>query len=383
MRLAPSRRRVSAVLRVMSTNGSALRLLEPRAPATLPAPRSLHTGLIRLGADELLVLERPTDARPVASRPARGSRFTGLHAIHACYAPEPTTEGWLRGLLAALQPLTPSARWFGWGDGLVDEREPGMLLLDGSGVTASPAAAELLAAVGRECYRDLLRPRPPVQLLSHRLRSLPPALERRVADILRAAGLPDAVLLFGGELDGRAIALGMVVAPGVRPPSRTIGLLRSVAGHLNTARRLRGLPALAGAVHDPGTRDGARSIGPRVVAALRASDAIRWVDPQGAAALWRAFLDGGHALVDHWVRDGRRLILARRCQDADDRAALRPAEATALAYAVPGLQTAEIAELLGISPATVTLHLTSARARLRCGTRRELVALLSGTAFDA
>ena len=200
--------------------GLALSLLETRAPATLAVPQSLRAGVARIGTDELLVLDRPVaEGADAPSAPTPGARFAGLHAIHACYAPEPTTEGWMRGVLAALRPLAPTGRWFGWSDGLGGGLGHGLLLSGETGVTAEPAAGSILGAVGRECYRDLLRPRPPVQLLSHRLRSLPPALEQRVAEILRSSGLPDAVLLFGGELDGQAIALGMVVAPGVRPPT--------------------------------------------------------------------------------------------------------------------------------------------------------------------
>lgn len=373
----------------MSTSvGLALSLLETGAPVTLEVPQSLRAGVSRIGTDELAVFELPVagNARAV-SEATPGARFTGLQAIHACYAPEPTTEGWMRGVLAALRRVAPSGRWFGWSDGLAGDLGPGLLLSGEAGVTTDPAAGSILGAVGRECYRDLLRPRPPVQLLSHRLRSLPPALEQRVAEILRSRGLPDAVLLFGGELDGQAIALGMVVAPGVRPPSRTIGLLRSVAGHLNTARRLRGRLKLgergAGEAAPVPAGGDARSIAPRAVAGLAGADAIAWGDAPGAAGLWRALADGAYALVDHWAADGRRFILARRCQDTNDPAALRPAEAAALAYAAHGFHAADIGELLGVSAATVTLHLTGARARLRCRTRGELVGLVTGPARAA
>lgn len=372
----------------MSTSvGLALSLLETRAPATLAVPQSMRAGVARIGTDELVLFERAAAGGARAPRgPTPGTRFAGLHAIHACYAPAPTTEGWMRRVLAALRPLAPSGRWFGWSDGLAGDLGHGVLLSGEAGVTSDPAAGTILGAVGRECYRDLLRPRPPVQLLSHRLRSLPPALEQRVAAILRSSGLPDAVLLFGGELDGQAIALGMVVTPGVRPPSRTIGLLRTVAGHLNTARRLRGTLEVGerGADEAAAPAGGAaRSIAPRVAAGLDGAGALAWADPPGVARLWSALLAGTYALVDHWAAAGRAFILARRCQDANDPAALRPAEASALAYAAHGFHAAEIAEQLGVSTATVTLHLTSARARLRCGTRRELVGLVAGPALAA
>lgn len=368
-----------------SVAGLALSLQELGAAATLPAPAGLRAAVARVGADELALLERPAGPRtPGTSAPTPGARFAGLHAIHACYAPEPTTEGWLRGILSALQPLAPSTRWFAWTDGLTGDH-PGILLPDEAGISVDTAGPTVLDALGRECYRDLLRPRPPVQLLSHRLRTLPPALERQVAGILRGRGLPEAVVLFGGELEGHALALGMVMAPGVRPPSRTIGLLRTVAGHLNTARRLRARLLLAGGAGEarPEPAGEARSLGPRVAARLSGAEAFAPVDPVGAARLWGGLVDGSQTVVDHWTSGGRLSILTRRCQDANDPTALRPAEAAALGLAAHGFQGAEIGEQLGLSPATVTLHLTGARARLRCGTRRELVALVAAPALAA
>lgn len=372
----------------MSTRaGLALSLQELGAPATLPPPAALRAAVARVGADELALLERPADRRIFpASAPTPGARFAGLHAIHACYAPETTTEGWLRGVLAALRPLAPSQPWFGWVDGLDDDHGTGLLLPDEAAISADRTGPTVLEALGRECYRDLLRPRPPVQLLSHRLRSLPAALERRVAGILRARGLPEAVVLFGGELDGHAVALGMVVVPGVRPPSRTIGLLRTVAGHLNTARRLRARlpPEERGAeALQPGPLGGARSLGPRIAARFAGPEGFAPVDETGAARLWDGLVGGSRTVVDHWVAGGRLSILTRRCQDANDPSALRPTEAAVLGLAAHGFQGAEIGEQLGISTATVTLHLTSARARLRCGTRRELTALVTGPALVA
>src|SRR5512133_4301564 len=351
--------------------GLALSLTEPAPSPSLPAPAGLRAATARVGADELALLERPAGPRPFpSSPPTPGARFAGLNAIHACYAPEPTTEGWLRGVLTELQPLSPSSRWFGWADGpgAPGGGEAHVIRLEGEAtVSDDTAGPTVLEAVGPECYRDLLRPRPPVQLLSHRLRALPAALERRVAGILRARGVPEAVVLFGGELDGHAVALGLVVAPGVRPPSRTIGLLRTVAGHLNTARRLRARlrPDERGAAGGPPEPlGGARSLAPRVVARL-ATEAFAPVDAGAAARLWAELVQGSRAVVDHWVHGGRVSILTRRCQDTNDPSALRPAEAAALALAAHGFQGEEIGHQLGISPATVTLHLTGARARLR------------------
>ncbi|BDG02267.1 helix-turn-helix transcriptional regulator [Anaeromyxobacter oryzae] len=354
--------------------------LQPSPSRAVPfeAPAGLRAGSVRLGTDELLVLDRPAPpgGAPAVTR-ACGDRLDALRAIHACYAPEPTDAAWLAGVVRALEPLAPSARWFARLDRLDGgDDEAGS---PGAAAARDDAAAAILEAVGRECYRDLVRPHPPVQLLSHRLRSLPAAVERRVAGILSARGVPDALLLFGGELDGCAIALGMVVAPGIRAPSRTVGVLRHVAAHLNTARRLRErLGAARGGPPEDGP--GARSLAEAAVARLERDGALAWCDAAAAARRWAALGDGAYALLDHWRTGGRLRLLARRCEDAGDPAALRRMELEVVAQAVRGAANDAIGARLDIAEATVVLHLASARARLRCGSRRELVALLGAAA---
>lgn len=349
--------------------------------APLQAPAGLRAGIVRLGTDELLVLDRPAPLHTGrAATRACGDRLDALRAIHACYAPELADVAWLRGVLRALEPLAPSARWFARLDGLARGRDAELLLPHAAAVQDGGAGAAILEALGQECYRDLARPRPPVQLLSHRLRSLPAALERRVATILESRGVRDALLLFGGELDGCAIALGVLVAPGVRPPSRTVGVLRHVAGHLNAARRLRerlradgeGARAEGG---DPARTAVERSLAASAVARLERAGELAWRDAAEAARRWTALGDGAYALVDHWRVDGRLRILARRCE-AGDPAALRPVELEVLGHALRGASLDAIAARLAIARATVVLHLASARGRLRCGSRRELLALL-------
>jgi hypothetical protein len=330
----------------------------------------LRAGFVRLGADELVLFERP--ASPLAFDPSGGPlrrRFDALHAIHACYAPEPTTRAWLEGVLAALRPLAPSARWFAWNEGAGD---PGSDPRAAEApLPSGTAAGEIVDAIGRECYRDLLRPSPAVQLLSHRLRTLPAELERRVSTILRGHGVEDAVLLFGGDVHGRAIVLGMLASHDYRPPSRTVGFLRHVAGHLNTARLLRERFPRGGPC-----RTDARSIAPRAVAELVARDAFTWVDADQGAHRWCAFIDGRYALVDHWAARDRRRLLVRRCHAAGDPAALRSGETAALTRLAGDPSPDRAAEQLAMRPTAVALHLSSARARLRCGSRRELASLV-------
>ncbi|GAO03180.1 hypothetical protein [Anaeromyxobacter sp. PSR-1] len=229
----------------MSPRAHLLRV-QPSSPSPPPpglalVPPPARAGVIHLGPDELVLFTAPPAAGGAAACP-EGARFRGLRAIHACYAPAASTEAWLRDVLDALVPMVPGdGRWFARLDGLAAGRGAGILVPGGAPSRPDLAAAELLQVVGVECYRALSQPRPPVELLSRRLRALlPPAVERRALEALLRHGTPDALILSAGELDGLALALGLRLDAGVRPPSRTVGLLRAVARHLGTARRLRG-----------------------------------------------------------------------------------------------------------------------------------------------
>jgi hypothetical protein len=341
----------------------------------LPLPPPLRAATARLGVDELALLECPSPGeRPGSCPPPVGPRLEALRAVHACYAAAETPAAWLGGVIEALQPIARGAPWFAWCDGVV-----GRLGAPGStspfpGKTLFPALVE---AVGLECYRDLLRPHPAVQLLSHRLRCLPPALERRVAALLRARGVADAVLLFGGGIARGAVAVGLVVAPGHHPASRTMGHLRHVAGHLGTARALR--DELAGGALVTGA---ARSLARAATGALLGRGAFRWTDPRAAAQLWRALGEGRYALLDHWLEEDRLRVLTRRCQGPGDPAALRPLEWTMLALVAAGMSRRRARERLGIMPRTAALCLSGAAARLRCGSVGELT-LLAAPALTA
>ncbi|ACL66474.1 transcriptional regulator, LuxR family [Anaeromyxobacter dehalogenans 2CP-1] len=358
----------------MPSHGHLLRV-EPRSlprPALALVPPPAGAGVIRLGPDELVVFTTPGAAGGAAPCPA-GPRFRGLRAVHACYAPAPSTEAWLRGVLDALVAMAPGGGgWFARLDGLAAGRGAAILAPGGAAARPDLAGAELLQEVGVECYRALSQPRPPVELLSRRLRALlPPAVERRALAALLRHGMADALVLSAGELDGVALTLGLRLEPGVRPPSRTVGLLRHVAGHLGTARRLRGGLAPEAACSRPARR----SIAPAAVGALRQAGAVVREEPAAALRRWGELLRGEYALVDHWREDGAGHVLARRCDEPGDPAALHPVEGDVLRAVLDGLAAPQVGALRAVTRATVSLHLASARARLRCASRRELLAL--------
>lgn len=345
------------------------------AAPELPRPAALRAGVVQLGAEEVVLFERPANVEQAgAAEPPAGGRFGPLRLLHACFAPEPAPGAWLRGVLSALEEVAPGAPPFARVDALAAGGTAWLLGAGSAEAQEDPAGPELLQAIGPERYRDLLRSWPPAQLLSHRLRTLPPAVERRAAAILAAHGLPEALMLFAGEVDGCALAIGLPIAPGVRPGSRTVGLLRHVAGHLAAARRLRGwagLDGAPGAAATPAPVAAARSVAPLAVEALDAGLAIGWTDAAGASALWRRLGQGAYAIVDQWITGGRRRLLARRTEHGDP-AALRPAEVEIVAHLARGRTVEDIASRLALSAATVTSHLRSARFRLRVASSLEL-----------
>lgn len=346
------------------------------AAPELPRPAALRAGIVQLGAEEVVLFERPANVgQASAAEPPAGGRFGPLRLLHACFALEPTPGGWLRGVLSALEEVAPGAPPFARMDALAAGGKAWTLGARSAEAREDPAGPELLQVLGPERYRDLLRPWPPAQLLSHRLRTLPPAVERRAAAILAEHGLPEALMLFAGEVDGCALAIGLPIAPGVRPGSRTVGLLRHVAGHLAAARRLRGWAGLDGAPSAAVTRAppvaAARSVAPLAVEALDAGLAIGWTDAAGASALWRRLGHGAYAIVDQWIAGDRRRLLARRTEHGDP-AALRPAEVEIVAHLARGHTVEDIASRLALSAATVASHLRSARFRLRVSSSLEL-----------
>jgi hypothetical protein len=166
----------------------------------------------------------------------------------------------------------------------------------------------------------------------------------------------------------------MHAAPGVRPPSRTVGLLRHVAGHLNTARMLREHLRVPASTPEDGR---GRSISSRAVTELVARGAFRWLDAEDERGRWSAFLRGAYALVDHWPWGSRRRrVLVRRCHAPGDPAALHPCETAALAQLAGSRPRLHTGDERAQPASTIALHLVGARARLRCGSRDELASLL-------
>ncbi len=112
------------------------------------------------------------------------------------------------------------------------------------------------------------------------------------------------------------------------------------------------------------------------VAVTRATGRLRRDDPGEALAAWRALVAGRWSLVDHFDRDGRRFLLARRNDPQSRvRADLTLRERQVLGYAGLGHSNKLIAYELGLSPTTVATHLTRIAAKLGANSRATLIRL--------
>lgn len=86
--------------------------------------------------------------------------------------------------------------------------------------------------------------------------------------------------------------------------------------------------------------------------------------------LWRGLIDGRYALIEAFERDGRRVMLAVRCRSP--RRTLTPRELAVARAAARGLSNDDIGDELGMTGATVAVHLSKALRKLSCPHRRLL-----------
>ncbi|MBZ0119477.1 MAG: helix-turn-helix transcriptional regulator, partial [Sandaracinaceae bacterium] len=97
-----------------------------------------------------------------------------------------------------------------------------------------------------------------------------------------------------------------------------------------------------------------------------------------ALAMWRGLVDGTWSLVERFESDGRRYVVARKNEPGVlDPRGLTLREKQVVSFAALGHSNKLIAYELGVTHGTVTVHLTSAMAKLGATTRAELTRLVS------
>jgi DNA-binding CsgD family transcriptional regulator len=149
---------------------------------------------------------------------------------------------------------------------------------------------------------------------------------------------------------------------------------RCVFAHVAAARRLR---AAIGAGQPGRTlREALRST---VLEQERAWGGRRPGVPRAATDAWRGVVDGSWSLVDHYLEDGRRYLVARRNEvGVTDPRALSRRERAVVEQAALGKANKLIAHELRLAESTVATHLARAMRKLRIESRVELVNVVAG-----
>ena len=100
---------------------------------------------------------------------------------------------------------------------------------------------------------------------------------------------------------------------------------------------------------------------------------MRDTQPEHAVAQWETLVQGRWSLVDHFEKDGRRYLVARKNDPfvPGDKLSLR--ERQVVGFVALGHSNKLIGYELGISASTVATHLTSAAKKLGLGSRLELI----------
>jgi DNA-binding CsgD family transcriptional regulator len=99
-------------------------------------------------------------------------------------------------------------------------------------------------------------------------------------------------------------------------------------------------------------------------------------DADHAFRLWEGLLSGGWTLVDWFDADGRRFVIARRCQTRLAPRGLTAREREVALRAALGESSKATSYQLGISPSRVSTLLRAAMAKLGVRTKAQLVIMV-------
>jgi DNA-binding CsgD family transcriptional regulator len=207
----------------------------------------------------------------------------------------------------------------------------------------------------------------------------------------RPNGIADIFAVCGGDPTGHGCYLGASRPARAKLDAHERATWERVSAHLAASYRLR--RALGGAVtkgaeailsatgkieHAEGdaaeapARDALREA---VVRMDRARGRMRRVDPAEAVEEWRGLVAARWSLIEHFERDGRRYMIARR-NDPDSAGpdALTRRERQVVGYAALGHSNKLIAYELGVSASTVGVLFLRAARKLRARNRAEVIA---------
>ena len=217
-----------------------------------------------------------------------------------------------------------------------------------------------------------------------------------VRDLFARLGVRDYLALRTIEPGGRGICFTAGQARDCKTEPRSRRLWARVSAHIAAARRLRASLAMAhgaGEIQavltpsgklDHAERDarGAReALRDAVLRQERARGRARRTEPERATEAWTALVSGRWSLVDHFERNGRRYIVARRNEhDVPDPRALTARERAIAHLATLGKSNKLIAYEVGLAESTVGNHLAAAMRKLGASSRVDLIRVIADIA---
>ena len=318
--------------------------------------------------------------------------------IESAYALELPLKDWLKGVLKAARPSLDDGR--GMFGGLYDASNPERLQLTdlvGAGIpdetvqmirfAAQGARSDIISRARWEICSTLSQ-----SVGNEALDSIPVMVAAR-----ESFGVFDMLGLNAGDptLRGCFLAAPLTSTRALeRPFQETWSRLAShLAAGLRLRRQLEKLEAQgvegAEAVLDPGGKiEHVEAIaeGKAARAALRGAAVaidrartkkIRLSRPEEAVRQWETLVQGRWSLIDHFEKDGRRYLVARRNDPyvAGDKLSLR--ERQVVGFVALGHTNKLIAYELGISTSTVGTHLSKAAKKLGLSSRLALIKAFS------
>lgn len=307
----------------------------------------------------------------------------------AAYRTDVSERDWLTGIADSALPILQ--RGFGLNVYTYDFSNPEDLRVcecigTGGAPVDGPDIQRILPLVPWETMRNLYTPGPPLLLSQASSGS-----ERRILlEAVQKLGIGDVLGIRAGDPSMRGCVLAVGVKASYRVPPLFAATLARVSAHIAAGWRLRTLvpqgdvPAAVldvdGNVLHAETEESQaqrRALSRAAVQRNWARQELRTVDPPRAIALWRALVQGEWSLVDWTDTDGKRFLLARRNRPGTLTAeGLTDRELQVATYAALGHPLKLIAYELGLSSATVSLHLKSALRKLGLQSRTELQTLL-------
>jgi DNA-binding CsgD family transcriptional regulator len=308
-------------------------------------------------------------------------------AVEAAYAPVKDDHQWLSGLLDSLSSLDQGSGMLGQIYRAGPAGTPRFDAMACHGAFTDDMLADLgrIAQANPELAKVMYRPSPPVSYANTRGGE---GVRKTAGHLYAQLKAREALGLVAADVGGHGVVLSILIPvdkPLFRPSISQ--QLNYLAAHITSAIRLRDVVASQSieAVLDPNGRAvDAKGVARDKAARETLAEAVRRMetargklrrsDPDEALSLWEGLVDGTWSLVDRHDADGKRFLLARRNQPGvKDPLALTPRERFVLGYAAMGQQNKYIAYLLGIPAPKVSGLLSSARRKLRIGSRAELI----------